>query len=406
MIEHGGSGMIRYTTTKSVSWEGRSIVAFLKAMGFILALPLLLGAVVLMAWNESRTVTTERSLEEGQAVIVEVAASPVDPARDGRLIHVTGDATAPGDVTDLAFGVSVNGALVLQRDVEMYQWKETERTRRRSISGTTVRRTEYSYDTEWSGTPIDSSRFHRTEGHENPLMPFEGRTMLARNARLGGFSLPGWILSLVPRTEPIPPQRLSLPADLQPRMRPNGEWLMSGDGASPSVGDLRVRFLVAPGQTLSVVAQQSGDTLERYQTRAGERIGLVEPGAHPAHAMFETELENEAVKTWSLRASSLVAMLIGFLLLLGPLRALAMAIPFLGNLVRGASFVVALALTAVLGFLVIGIFWISVRPLVGLPMLAMAALALVLLWWYGRRRTRTAVPAAAGGPPPPPPPPA
>lgn len=396
--------MNRFTVTTSTSWGGRIASAL---VGLIIGPILVIGAIVLIAWNENRAVTTERSLQEGRGAVVDVAPAPVIAANDGRLVHVTGAASAAGTLTDPMFGASAEQALSLRRDVEMFQWKETKKSQTRDkLGGGQETVTEYSYGTEWSAAAQDSSRFQFPDGHENPPMPFEAHTVLAKDARLGDFTVPDWILGRITATEAIPAQRLAVPADLHPPMRAQGDWLVSGDGGNPKVGDVRVRFREAPGQTVSVVAQQTGRSLERYQTHAGDRIGLVERGDHPAEQMFETALEENALMTWILRGVGVVVMLFGFLLLLGPLRAFAMVVPMLGNLVGGASFVVALLLALVLGLLVIGISWIAVRPLVGLPILGLAVLGLVLLWRAGRKRVAgpSPAPAMAGGPPPPPPP--
>jgi hypothetical protein len=83
---------------------------------FIIAFPLLW-------WNEGRAIQTARALQEGERTVIGVAAGPVDPANEGKLVHVMGRATIDETLKDAMFGVSAN-AIKLRRTVQMYQWTE------------------------------------------------------------------------------------------------------------------------------------------------------------------------------------------------------------------------------------------------------------------------------------------
>ncbi len=112
-----------YREVSSQSWFGRlgqSIKSVLVGLViFVVSFPLLY-------WNESRAVRTARSLEEGAGSVINVGSDRVDPTRENKLVHVSGDVTTPATLTDSDFGVSVN-ALVLIRHVEMFQWLESEK---------------------------------------------------------------------------------------------------------------------------------------------------------------------------------------------------------------------------------------------------------------------------------------
>jgi hypothetical protein len=61
-----------------------------------------------------------------QQELVTVDASSVDPANEGKLVHLTAKAVTDETLADDMFGVSAN-AIKLRRNVEMYQWKEKQK---------------------------------------------------------------------------------------------------------------------------------------------------------------------------------------------------------------------------------------------------------------------------------------
>ena len=113
----------QFSEVTSESWFGR-IGNSIK--GILFGIILIPVAVFLLYWNESRAVTNEKSLKEGDAAVVSVSADAVSPTNNEKLIHVSGSwkrTILPVPVRDPMFAVSAN-ALRLGRDVTMYQWKE------------------------------------------------------------------------------------------------------------------------------------------------------------------------------------------------------------------------------------------------------------------------------------------
>ncbi len=78
--------------------------------------------------NEGCYVKTKKALDEGLGLVQSVSSENVDPAYDGKLVHMTGKATTEETLTDDEFGVSEN-AIKLYRTAEMYQWKEIKETK-------------------------------------------------------------------------------------------------------------------------------------------------------------------------------------------------------------------------------------------------------------------------------------
>ena len=147
---------------------------------FIIAFPLLW-------WNEGRAIQTARALQEGERTVIGVAAGPVDPANEGKLVHVMGRATIDETLKDAMFGVSAN-AIKLRRTVQMYQWTEKSSSQKqKNLGGSETTETTYTYEPSWSEKPVDSASFKQRSGHENPPMPFLSAELAAGDVRLGAF---------------------------------------------------------------------------------------------------------------------------------------------------------------------------------------------------------------------------
>src|SRR5271166_414777 len=81
---------------------------------------------VLLFWNEGRAIRTDRGLREGSSSVISVSdPSQVNPANDGKLVHITGRADTSETLTDPTFAVSEQ-AIRLERQVAMYQWTQKE----------------------------------------------------------------------------------------------------------------------------------------------------------------------------------------------------------------------------------------------------------------------------------------
>ncbi|HRD76837.1 MAG TPA: hypothetical protein PK264_13030, partial [Hyphomicrobiaceae bacterium] len=113
-----------YTETEHTSWFERIKNAL---VGILVGLALVPASIVGIFWNEGRAVTTSRSLTEGAGLVVNVDAAKVDPANQGKLVHVAGPVKAASMLKDVDLGVSAD-ALRLVRVIEMYQWKERRET--------------------------------------------------------------------------------------------------------------------------------------------------------------------------------------------------------------------------------------------------------------------------------------
>lgn len=347
------------------SWFGRlggSIA------GAFVGLLMLVGSVVLLFWNEGRAVDAITALNAGAKQVVSVPADAVQPANEGRLVHVSGLATVPGPLVDPVFHVNAGKALRLERRVEMYQWKQTEESKtEKSVGGGETTTTTYRYSKEWADHPIDSNAFKKRDGHANPSMTYQGATIEARGAKLGAFALDQSQIRQISDYERLAPD---LAAALPPGFQWVGEQLYRGASPdAPQIGDLRVSFRVVPAQTVSVVAAQMNGGLAGFAGARGQTINLVQVGAHGADAMFQQAKSDEATLTWILRVVGFVVMLVGVMLMGSPIAWLASLLPFLETLVNVAQFGLALVISVPLTLTTIAVAWLAYRPLIGVGLI-------------------------------------
>jgi Transmembrane protein 43 len=384
-----------FTETTHVGF-GQKLIG--SVVGALFGVLLLAASSIGLFWNEGRAVTTARSLSEGAQEVVSVAADRVAPENEGRLVHVTGPLTTTAPLADPEFGVTVQAA-VLARQVEMYQWKEEQRTETsKNFGGSEERTTVYTYVGTWSSHRIDSSRFKQS-GKSNPQMRYQSVTIAAKDATLGGFRPSEGVLRRLAAKE-------SLPVDtaLEGRIRERGNKTQIVDGviylgadpANPAIGDLRISYHVARPTTATIVGRQSGWDFATFQTKAGDALLFAKSGAVTAADIFAQAQEENRMLTWILRAVGIVVMLIGFALLCSPLIALGDIIPIVGSILGAGAVFVAIFLTALLAPLVIASAWLWYRPLIALGVMGVGVgIAILTRLLTGRRKFPAAQPQAA-----------
>jgi len=365
--------------------------------GIVVGLILVVVAAGLQFWNEGRTLRQQQLLDAGRAEVVEVAPDAA-AARDGKLVHRTGQLAAEGLREDPDFGQVAEG-LGLRRRVEMYQWKERKETREEtSVGGSKTTRTVYHYDRVWDDELIDHTRFEERSGHENPTrMPFEAARWMADEVRLDELVLAPAVVAEVGGWRPMAVDEASLPANLAASFRVEQGRLTTEQGA-PEVGDVRVSFERLPEGPLSIVARLDGDTLVPDVREQGELL-LLERGEHSASVLFDAAERRNAGLGWALRAGGFVLMWIGFGLLFAPLAVFSDIVPMFGRITRFVTGIASGVLAAFISFYAIASGWLYNRPwLLGVFLIG---LGLFIYWLLKRGSARAAAPA--GTPPPPPP---
>src|SRR5258707_897121 len=87
----------KFTPSSTQSFFSRIISSF---VGILLGPVLVVGAIVLLSWNEGRAVQGIRGLGEAAGAVIESPADTVNPGNEGKLVHVVGKAEAAGPIED------------------------------------------------------------------------------------------------------------------------------------------------------------------------------------------------------------------------------------------------------------------------------------------------------------------
>jgi hypothetical protein len=386
------------TITTHTSWWSRLKSSFL---GFLFSFVLVVGALMLLAWNEHRTLKTYKGLKAAGDTVVTTPADRVDPAVDGKLVYLTGRVDTDESANDDEFGVEAP-VLVLRRSVEMYQWKENKKTEERDkLGGGKERITTYSYEKVWDDDPINSGNF-RESGHDNPSsMPYRDQNFAVSDAHLGAWRADDSILSALDGR----PLSLAEAGDY-----PDEFWLADSqtlyrgtNPKSPQIGDLKVKYSAVPPQPASVIAQADGAGLTAWTSPAQTLIFLVEAGTHDAATLVANAQSSNSMLGWILRAVGFALLWIAFSMMLGPLATLTAVLPPLGRAVGTFTGMIAFVLAAVLASVTIVLSWILVRPLWAV---AIVLAIVVAIGMWSRKSARNAPsPAPLMSPPPMGPPP-
>ncbi len=346
-------------------------------------------AAVICYCAENGTITRARNVDQARSVMQTVPADAIDPAHDGALVHVTGEVRAAQPLIDPDTGVSV-AAVALVREVEMLQWTEEQSEPSDGDAS------PYAYRQVWSSDLIDASRFHTAEGHENPPeMPLASKRFAAQRLQLGQYVLPRAMATQLAAAEPVALE----PDQITPTTGIVDEgyvYLERGPDAA-QVGDVRIRYLVVPGQTVTVLAEQTGNSFRPYRTQSGALLEEIALGEHDAEALLARGLPTLGKRVWAARVVAPVLMVVGGILLLGAIAGLLKHIPFVRYVASGdLRTSIAVGIAAYLALF--GCIWIGYRGIVGAVALAAAVIALFFLPVVGAvkaRREKRAAKAAA-----------
>lgn len=357
------------------------------------------GAFVLLFWNEGRTVSTARSLAEGASAVTTVSADKVDPTNDGKLVHMTGEATTTETLSDPEFGISVR-AIKLERRAEMYQWKEdtSSHSGSKSSDGSDTA-ANYTYSPVWSPTLIPSGSFKQPRVHENPReMPIKSQSETAKKVTLGAFTFSEAQVDMLTNSEDLSVDEKSAaaaPVSKAGFKFNEGGYYKGADPASPAIGDVRVAFHVVRPAAVSIVARQIKDTFEPFQAKAGGTILLVSYGTLAADSMFHSEEESNVTVAWALRFMGFFMMVLGLFITFRPFTRIAEFFPIFGTLVGLAIALFAAVLGTCLTFLTVAVSWLYFRPLLGIGLLVLAGAGIAGLVHLAHkvRRQRLQTPA-------------
>lgn len=336
---------------------------------------LFLAGFPLLFWNEGRAVQTAKSLDEGQSQVVTVSADKVDPANEGKLVHMTGQAQTPDTLRDPTYPVEIK-AIKLIRNMQGYQWDEDKSTStRKKVGGGEETVTKYTYKKVWSRSPINDTSFKEKNGHNNWLKrPLENRTMVASTVTVGAFTLIDALKDSIDSEEKLPLlqehfDKLS-PAEQSSLKLVDGILYHGNTPSNPEIGDVKIHFEVVKPTVVSFFAKQVGSSFAPFQTQAGDALIRLDVGTRSAQELFAAAATENTIMTWVLRLVGFLMFFIGVSMVFRPFSVMADVIPFFGNILETgiAFFAFAIAAPAAMG--TIAVAWFFYRPLYGILLFA------------------------------------
>eukprot|EP00051_Salpingoeca_urceolata_P003045 m.54775 g.54775 ORF g.54775 m.54775 type:complete len:517 (-) comp12482_c0_seq3:29-1579(-) len=388
----GGSQDTSYTRRRRQSVCER-IQGLLGAayMGVIL----LVVALIVLFWNEGRAVQTARSLEEGSMICRDIPnVNYIDEQSDQQLVYAHGTLFTDKPIKDRVFEVQVHAAK-LRRTVEMMQFAEKRTTRKvRDADNNLVDQTFFSYETRWSASIIDSSKFDDQSKLNPTHMEVPAETVVAPEVKLGAYRLSPSLVQQVSNWRPI---RVQLTHAMRSKnLQIANGYVYFNNPNRPQIGDIRLKFEFAglskpvrelgPADTVSVVAQQRHDLLAPFQTHAGDEIEMLVTGYLSKEEMFENAQSQNTFLTWILRLVGWLLVWLGLTMMTEIIVAAVGWIPLVGSVVSIGRCMFAFLLSSTLSLLTISIGWISYRPFVGGTLLVLACLPMVWGFLSGRKQ--------------------
>jgi hypothetical protein len=394
----------------------------LKISRFGAGVLLFLVAAVIIGANEFQNARTVKLIRECATSVASIPNTPVNAANESRLVHTTGEAALGKTMIDEELGLSFE-ALRVRRKVEMYQWKEEEKTR---TAETTVERTEKTeavgkgkkkkeeptvetttstkkehytiYPKTWSEEAIDSSRFKDAEHHENPAMELKSGVLTAQQARLGNFSVNERLLEKLDRFEkwaPTAAGAAKVSEKLGRKVIATEDGLYFGKNpAAPEIGDVRLGFSIISPQTLSVIGQQSGNELIPFDSEAGISLALASTGKQTAGEMLRREARLARAMTFAVRFCGYRVVLCAAALAWKQLGQLVKHLPLLAALVQ-SPVIRCSAMALLLTVELIGLFQMTSAPLKALLLMVLPPVLLASPANVMRRVRERAVKLAA-----------
>ena len=358
-------------------------------VGGLVGLAMFAGAAAAMWWNESRTVNQAAAIAELSKNAVEISATQLDPAREGKAIYVTGNLETDAGVFDSTFNLGGDNVLVIERDVEMYQWVKHRRNKKDV------------WEEEWSDDPESDGG-----GHSNPPFPVQGGYFAASDAHLGAIHIPEAQVLKLDANESIP-----LPAELSAELSNDG-WRVEGSGlyrgpgssGSPQIGDVRVKFSMMSERVVSAMGTLSSGNLMPYLAKNGVDVFFIEEGKLEPKVLVAHAESSNSTMAYIIRGSTAAAMALGLGIAFSGFMSWLTWIPVLGPIIERFAFWLGSLIGGSLALIVFVGAWLWTHPIALVATVALISAGLIA--WGVKKRSQPevmmAMPPQMGAPPPPP----
>jgi hypothetical protein len=316
--------------------------------GIIIGLLLFVVSFGVLYWNEGRA---DMSKVAEDATPIAADQMNTDANLNSTLVSVQGMLKTAESINDGKF-LRADKYLSLHRDVEMYAWiEETESESEVNYGGSETTTTTYSYKTDWTGMPADSSNFEEPAGHENPEMTYQDYSTTAKNGTIGVYKVDISQMQL-PGSDAITLNKQNTLLSEGARIVMDGQYLFIGEGTieQPWVGDLRIKYSALKSDVdVTVLGKLDGDRISPFYDKKNNKLYRAFTGT--AEGAVATLSREHKISTWIFRVLGFLMMWIGLISILGPISVILDVLPFLGKVSRGimslAAFIVSLVLSIV-----------------------------------------------------------
>ena len=416
------------TTTGYGTRVGNSLKATL--MGFVI----IIGAIVLLFWNEFNYVKQDKKLDAAQEACVEMPNPDKKSAEfEGELVCATAMANTDEVLTDTDFGISEN-AISLSRKVEYFQWVEhSESKSEDKLGGKQETTTTYTYSQEWVSSPVNSGDFKDPayQGKNYTWTTVEDQTLWAEKVTFGAYVLNESLIHSISSTEAVELNvnesvlasldrsiadayaknkgvsvaqtepasatadsvKTALPDSIKQDNKVDLDYVHQAGNViyygrsmnAPEIGDVRITFEKTVPAKVTVVSQVEGNTFKPYKNKQGSYQTLV-MGKKTAEEIFEAEHEANSMWTWILRIVGILLMISGFKSLFSFLETLLKVVPALSSIFAFGTGIICTIVGIVVSLIVIAIAWILARPLVGIIILVIAGLLIWVFAFNGKKK--------------------
>jgi len=353
---------------------------------FCVAPVLIIVSLGICGWNERRSVCRERAIFEGEASVVPKTCSETSGTGELVLFHcdLKQDGLAPLSPGGDFGGVRYIGT-GLSTTVEMLQCVEHKhsRTEKDTAGGGQTTITTYTYSVEWQSSYINSGSFHSNKymdtcGASNPAWPTSfpaSGTKYATNVSAGDFKLSAKLIEKVPLVATL--SNFTVPG----WTRESGTYTKHiGPTNNQNIGDVRVTLMGTDWNNplVTVLGQNNAGTIGEWTASdtwlcSGFTMSDLRMGQVVQAELFQIlHSENNAL-TWVLRILGICFCWFAFSRLFVPLQVAAECIPCVGPCLGEGIEAITCCISCLPGTAcslgVIGIVWVAMRPMVGIPLL-------------------------------------
>jgi hypothetical protein len=346
--------------------------------GMLIGVLLFFGSFGVIFWNEGKV-----DLSKIADDAVSISSETVEQNEDlqGELVSVSGILSTDETLGDGLY-LREDNYLAVKRIVEVYAWTEkTSTTSETKLGGSVESETTYSYETEWTRNPADSSTFEFPADHQNPSeKPLEDVDRTASSGNIGAYVVDVANMQLPAYQQvSLDGSNTQFSIDSTAELA-SSQYIFNGFGtlSDPEIGDVRISYEVVPsGNNVTVFGALNGNKIETFRDKDNNTV--YRAFASDASSAVATLHGEYKTSLWIFRVVGFLMMWIGLGMILGPLSVFLDVVPFLGNVSRSvvgiATFLVSAVLTIV-AIIISKIFhsWIA--------LLVLAIVGAAAVYWY------------------------